>query len=297
LSLQLGTTEGLNDATINYSVPVSARDALLSFSLSRSESAIIEEPFDQINITSQTDSVSIKYEHPLFQSLNGYFNLSLGIDKRKSKSLLDGEPFEFSPGAKNGVANVTVIRLGQAWLKKTQNRVLAINTRISIGLNELDATQNADDTPDGGFTNLFTQLQWVQRFKKFNLIMRAETQRSNDQLLSLEKFGLGGSRSVRGYRENLFVRDEGWLGSIEARIPIRDEKFQLAIFYEGGAAENLNKKSTSETLASAGLGIHWNPISGIQIQGYWGAALKEVELGSNSHLQDDGVHFSIDYVF
>lgn len=297
LSLQLGTTEGLNDATLLYAIPISARDAILSISVSRSESEIIEEPFDQINITSQTDSASIKYEHPVFQSLDGYFKLSLGLDKRKSISLLDGDPFEFSPGAKNGIAKVTVIRIGQSWLKKTPNRVFALNTRFSIGLDELGATKNSAESPDGGFLNFFGQAQWIQRLNNFDLVLRAETQLSDDPLLSLEKFGLGGSRSIRGYRENLFVRDQGWLGSIEARIPIKSEKLKLAVFYEGGAAENLGEQSASETLASTGLGILWNPSPRLQTQGYWGYALKKVDLGSNSHLQDDGFHFTVDYQF
>ena len=48
--------------------------------------------------------------------------------------------------------------------------------------------------------------------------------RFNDRIIpgfsNAEKFSLGGVNSVRGYRENELVSDNGVIGSMELRIPL-----------------------------------------------------------------------------
>ena len=41
-----------------------------------------------------------------------------------------------------------------------------------------------------------------------------------DPLLSLERFSLGGADTVRGYRQNQVVSDNGLLGGFELQIPV-----------------------------------------------------------------------------
>ena len=52
LRLQVGASEGLNDAAIDYSVPLTARDLRLFVSGEITNSEVVEEPFNQIDVES-----------------------------------------------------------------------------------------------------------------------------------------------------------------------------------------------------------------------------------------------------
>lgn len=300
VDFQYGITEGLDDMRLNYTLPLNRQDTRLGLYISRSDSLIIEEPFDAIDIKSKTKNWGIRLTHPWWRTLTGHFSHSLALDRRNSKTVfLGNEPYP-SLGAKEGETTVAVLRLGQEWLSRKDNRVLAIRSRISVGLDALDATRNEAGIPDGRFTAWLGQLQWVQRIsmRDIQLVARSDFQFTNDSLLPLEQFGVGGASSVRGYRENLMVRDNGWLGSLEIRMPVVSQKFQLAAFYDIGAGDNVSKQRQAlKSISSVGLGLRWHPNRSLRSQLYWGHALKNVAAGKEKSLQDDGFHFSLEVSF
>ncbi len=46
------------------------------------------------------------------------------------------------------------------------------------------------------------------------VILRADAQLTRDPLLPIEKFAVGGANTVRGYRDNQLVRDNGLVLSV-----------------------------------------------------------------------------------
>jgi hemolysin activation/secretion protein len=81
----------------------------------------------------------------------------------------------------------------------------------------------------------------VQQLSPRNLLVaRIDTQLTPDSLLSLERFSMGGVDTVRGYRQNQLVADNGILGSVEVRVPLTSDPrvLQLAPFFEIGTAWN-----------------------------------------------------------
>lgn len=93
------------------------------------------------------------------------------------------------------------------------------------------------------------------------MTLRADTQIAAHSLLSLEKFIVGGEQTVRGYRENLLVRDSGFIASLEFRIPIFPEKtgasrLWLAAFSDYGRSWNkVTETPNPDSISSAGLGL------------------------------------------
>ena len=136
------------------------------------------------------------------------------------------------------------------------------------------------------------------------MIARLDAQLALDPLLPLEQFAVGGHATVRGYRENRFVRDNGWVGSLEFRVPIWRRSsgrtvLELAPFYDYGRSWNRDRPTPQpEVLESAGLGLI-APISAMfYAEVYWGHALSDVPDISDEHnLQDDGLHFRFRLVF
>jgi hemolysin activation/secretion protein len=173
----------------------------------------------------------------------------------------------------------------------------------------LGATINAGAVPDGHFFAWLGQFQWVRRLwdTDSQLILRSDLQVAADPLLPLEKLAIGGAATVRGYRENVFVRDNGWVSSLEFRIPIfrlplpwisqgaQDGWVQLAPFFDAGWSTNTDDDTPSpKTIYSAGLGLRWDPSPWVHSELYWGYPFKEVEDPIAEHdLQDDGIHFAL----
>ena len=115
--------------------------------------------------------------------------------------------------------------------------MLALRSEFSLGL-PIGATNNAvPGDPDGEFFLWRGQGQWVKQFAPDALFLaRTNLQFTGEALVPLEQFGLGGLDSVRGYRQDLFLVDNGIFASAEARIPIlrvnrRRGVFQIVPFF------------------------------------------------------------------
>lgn len=115
-----------------------------------------------------------------------------------------------------------MVRASQEWVHRTPEQVWAVRSTFSVGVDLLGATINAGAVPDGRFFAWLGQFQWVRRLwdTDSQLILRSDLQIAADPLLPLEKLAIGGAVTVRGYRENVFARDNGWVSSLEFRIPI-----------------------------------------------------------------------------
>ncbi|MGB3650239.1 MAG: ShlB/FhaC/HecB family hemolysin secretion/activation protein, partial [Rivularia sp. (in: cyanobacteria)] len=61
------------------------------------------------------------------------------------------------------------------------------------------------------------------------LLTSINTQLTPDSLLSLERFSIGGVDTVRGYRQNQLVSDNGVLGAVELRIPLTENPKNLQV--------------------------------------------------------------------
>ena len=87
--------------------------------------------------------------------------------------------------------------LPQDWLRRTRDRVLAARSVFSFGLHALGATEN-DSKPDGEFFAWLGQFQWAQRLDEGDeIILRTDAQLTQDPLLPMEKFVVGGADTVR----------------------------------------------------------------------------------------------------
>ncbi|MEN9848999.1 MAG: hypothetical protein RL368_1739 [Pseudomonadota bacterium] len=309
LNVHYGLTRGLNDYALDYSLPINRYDTTLSFHVGRSDSKVVEETFRQLDVKSLVDSYEIGILQPWHKTPNAEFNLGLKFDHRSSATSLLGKPFSFSPGVRDGKSTVSVLRFTQEWLERSRTQVLAARSSFNTGLHVLDATVNYEGSPDGRFFSWLGQLQWVRRLELLDsqLLFRGDVQLSKKELLPLEKFALGGATTVRGYRENQLIRDNGLIASLEWRIPIskwrmdgmtsgnlEEGMLQIAPFFDYGRAWNTHADTLEPRfLASAGVGLRWLPTAKILAELYWGKALKSVSSNKEHDLQDNGVHFEL----
>ncbi len=277
----------------------------LSIDYSNNNFSVIEEPFNEFDINSETEKIALSLTHYLKKSYNLELYFSISGENRKSKSFLLGNPFSFSPGSVNGESEVTVLRLSQGWTKKSLEQVFAVRSSLNFGVNLFDPTMKAGTTRDSKYFSWLGQFQYVRRlnYKKLplQLLLRANIQWTDDQLLSLEQFSIGGFTTVRSYRENTLVRDRAFTSSAELRIPLKfnkrgKETIQLASFIDfGKASNNGSVDDRIESISSAGLGVLFN-FDHVTAQLYWGQQLRDIDYNDND-LQDQGFHFQMIFNF
>jgi len=301
LTLDIGRSNGAWEGDAGFSLPLNARDTRLSLGYSRTESSVTEEPLEAVDIDSHTESWSLDLSHPLIQSLDENLLLGLGFDLRRSHTSLLGEGTPFSPGVEpDGDARVRVLRLSQDYTWRGSREAFAARSTFSVGLDILGATDN-DGTPDGRFVTWVGQAQYAHKLGEAGaqLILRGDLQLASNELLPLEQFAVGGANSVRGYRENRLVRDQGYRVSAEYRQPIRAEfltrnnqKLEWLAFVEAGGAGYKGEWGEAEHLWSAGLGLRWR-WERLSLDLDWAHGFSDVPEPTDHNLQDDGIHFRV----
>ena len=228
------------------------------------------------------------------------------IAYRRSDTFLLGTPFSFSPGVQNGVSKVTVLRLRQSWTDRSRDQVVALRSTFNFGLPTLGATVNPAPLPDTRFFDWLGQAQYARRLRDdgTELLLRGDLQLSRNPLLPIEQFAVGGMDSVRGYRQNLLVRDAGLDASIELRVPIWQPPsptesidlgpVTLAPFVDYGRSWNVDQPTPSlQFIASIGIGLLWDPVPWVHAAAYYGHALKREAPQPSSNLQDKGIYFRL----
>ena len=130
------------------------------------------------------------------------------------------------------------------------------------------------------------------------LVVKLFHQHTDDRVVSMEQFSLGGVNTIRGYRENQLIRDNAFIISPELRFPVYKDRYGKALVYlipfvDYGIGWNSNGPREREEIYSAGLGVTYNPTDHISMSLYWGHGFEDFGVRNNNDLQDDGIHFQL----
>ncbi len=303
LALAYSNTDGSNSLDeASYTIPINARNSTIRFSYSRSSNHVIEEPFDQVDIESNARDYQITYRQPLIETPTQEFALGLSAIRRESDTSVLGEGYPLSPGAnEQGETRISAIRFFQEWINRGSREVLALRSQFSLGIGALDATIN-EKPPDSRFFAWRGQAQYLRLLAPDTiLLLRSDLQLANETLVPIEQFGLGGIDSIRGYRQDALLSDNGLFASAEVRVPILripewNSILQVAPFIEVGTTWNSSGRANPDpnTLASAGLGLLWKTGDKFTARLDWGIPFIDLGLSKDT-LQEKGLHFTLEY--
>jgi hemolysin activation/secretion protein len=302
LSLSFTKTRGSTAVDLSYTVPVSPRNTTISFSGGFSNSNVIEAPFDILDIQSSSNYIELTGRHPLIQTPTQELAIGLTFSRRSTRTqLLDDLPFP-SPGADaEGRTTESVIRFFQEYTKRSSQSVFAVRSQFNVGVNALGSTVNADP-PDTRFFSWRGQAQWVRLLAPETLlIVRGDLQFGDRPLLPIEQFGVGGQLSVRGYRQDLLLTDNGAFGSAEVRIPVlrlpkQQALVQFTPFIDYGQGWNNgdSPNPNPSALVSAGFGLRLQVSNNFTARIDFGFPLVKVD-SQKETLQEKGIYFSVVY--
>jgi hemolysin activation/secretion protein len=283
---------------------VTPYDTAVSFQYRKNAFKVIAEEFRELDITSDSEIFTFGVRQPVYRTPTTEVAMELIGERLSHQTTLLDEPFDLTPGSRKGETVVTAIRWAQEVVHRTQNQVIAARSRLSFGTDWLGATVRNGPQPDSHFFAWLGQFQAVRQFDFLGTqaIFRSDLQFADRTLLLLEQMSVGGRYSVRGYRENTFVRDNAFVTSLEVRVPLVRNRawadyLQLAPFVDYGRAwATVPPVEKPLDIASVGIGLRWAlTIPALidirpQLEVYWGHPLREIETPGGD-LQDQGVHF------
>lgn len=303
LNVGYSNTDGSNSISANYSLPINAQNGTISLGFSQGWNNVIEKPFSVLDIQSNSQTYELGYRQPLIQTPTQELAIGLSFSRQSSQTELGIDnigPFALSPGAdENGKTHISVLHFFQEYTQRSTSQVFAVRSQFNLGVDWLGATVNESE-PDSRFFLWRGQAQWVRQLAPDTLfLVKGDFQWSADSLVPLEQFGLGGQLSVRGYRQDLLLTDNGLLFSAEFRVPIlkaaKTGVLQLAPFIDVGKGWNVNTENPSpNTLVGTGLGLLWKQTDDFSIRLDWGIPLISVD-GEQRSLQENGLYFSASY--
>ncbi len=302
LDFRFDTSEGAESFAGGFAIPLNGHGTLFDFHFNVGRSSVIEQPLDQIGIKSEIRNFNWTLSHPILRDTQQNLTLGASFASRRSETFINGEPFVFENGNINGPTKVSVIRLFQEYMARFENHVLALRSSFNIGINAFHSTiQKGHTLPDSEFFSWLGQAQYAYKLNDegAQIRIRSNLQLSDEALLSQERIAIGGIYSVRGYRENELVRDNGYSGSIELHYPIFSmsepfaTNFTLVPFMDYGLGWN-HEQQTDE-IHSIGIGLNWQILKHIKAEIYYAHDLITAVDKADHNLQDDGVHFNLSF--
>jgi hemolysin activation/secretion protein len=302
-----GATEAANILDFNYVVPVNPMNGTVRLQYSASNSRVIEAPFQPLDINANAQDIAITYRQPISQSISQEVALGITLNQRESNinylPTATGNPIGFpSPGADaNGRTRVTAVRFFQDFTTRDNQQVFAVRSQFSLGLNALNATINPTG-PDGQFVSWRGQAQYLRAFAPDTiLLLKLDSQFSDRPLVPLEQISWGGQDTVRGYRQDVLLGDNGVLASAEMRFPIfsspqTKQLLQIVPFVDFGVAWNNANGSgnTPNTIASGGLGLRYQSGNNFLAKLEYGIPFTTINPNRRTG-QEQGFHFSLNY--
>lgn len=302
------TTGGSSVIDLNYRVPVNAMNGTVQLRTVLDRNQVTQPPFDKLNIEGESNLYEINFRQPVIRTPRQELALSLGFSYKDGQTFLfDRIPFPFGIGADDeGVTRTSVFRFGQDYVNRDVQGAWVLRSQFSLGTGLFNATTNEHPTPDSHFFSWLGQAQRVQRLGNDHLlIVQGDLQLTPDSLLPSEQFVIGGGQSLRGYRQNVRSGDNGFRFSVEDRITLeRNEAgssiFQLIPSLNMGQvwnhSGNPNQQPSQTFLASAGMGILWEPLPRLLLRLDYAVPFIDLnDRGTNA--QDDGFYFSVNYGF
>jgi hemolysin activation/secretion protein len=297
-------TPGSNSLeNLSYIIPVSAYDHELKIAYSYSDSSIISEQFKNLDLSSRGSSLNLSYQHQILHTPKQELTIGFAFNYQNTQLfLMDvGFPTLARGTDETGVTKIASLQFMQEYSDRGESHVLALSSQFNLGVNMFDATINPDGIPDSQFLIWRGQGQYLKQLSQgTNILLRGQLQFADRPLVSLEQFRAGGVASVRGYRRDRTVADNGLFLSVELAHSIWQTKkgknsLTLNPFADFSQVWNTDSLTPEvETLASLGLGLQLLLGDVLAARVDWGIPLIQDTGLEEDSLQDQGLYFSLE---
>jgi hemolysin activation/secretion protein len=261
-----------------------------------------------VTVIGKGNIVGARYIHPLPLVENYYHSVTAGADYKdfkESVNLLNTQGF------KNPISYVAFM-LGYDGTYQAETAQLQFNFTANfaprgLGNDELEF-DNRRRFAKPNYAYLRSDIKYTQKLPyDWALQARLSTQVSNNPLIGVEQFTLGGVDSVRGYLESSELGDDGAFASVELRTPpfkkfIQNKSYADLIkdlyafsFIDAGYSrlkDITSSEDNTSNISSAGIGVKLKTTKGIFTNIDYAYAFKDSSLVKSG---DDRLHFRVGY--
>ncbi|WP_257210019.1 ShlB/FhaC/HecB family hemolysin secretion/activation protein [Nostoc linckia] len=311
LNFAYKNTDGSNSFEGGYTLPVNPRNGSIGFNYRITDNKIIEPPFNDLDIGVDSREFELSFRQPILQratpEVSQELTLSFTAARRESNSSIQGVDFPLFAGADpQGKTRISELSFAQEWLHRTRQEVLAARSEFNLGIGAFDATVS-DTEPDSRYFLWRGQMIYLRLLGQPKpqttaptLLLRSNIQLASGSLLSIEQFSVGGQGTVRGYRQDVLLSDNGIFASAELRLPIArfpqlQGTLQIAPFIDFGTVWNTGRENSDpNTLLGSGFGLLWQMGDRFTARLDWGIPLINID-NSKRTWQENGLYFQMEY--
>ena len=288
LLAQAGLTQGMNDYFIRYTYPLNQYQSQISAYYVKSDAQIIDSNLANLPDISNNSSVyGLNWQYDFLNTSSlGFKHLIVGVERLKNKNTILGKQEE------------TVISLSSLYNFNAYMATHSLRPKTRIGSTRHLTADGVDSNTDSFTTvKLNTESLWKQVNANHRIQVKTKLQLAVQSLTTqgLERLAIGGHDSVRGYRENTVVRDNGLVLNVNYITPLNISKLSVLYFLDSASAWNEGQLAESEKLLSIGAGLNWNNRKNMNVDGSIGLPLMNKPEGGGN-LQDFGIHFGVQYI-
>lgn len=305
-SVQNDNHQGVARGSLSLRMPLNQRGTQLSVQLDHGRSSIIEEPLQTLEIKSTLDSKDVGLDHTFFETLQHKMVVGIHRVARENRTTLLDQPFSFIPGEPDGVTKLSSWRFWQEYSHRAEKQVIALRSTFTSSTSNLQAIAGLPvgvNLPERQYNLWLGQAQYARQLMDngAQFVVRGALQYSPKHILALDQMSIGGVSTVRGFRENQMIRDNGAVLNFELDYPLLGNtgsgpKLHLISFFDVGQGRNIG--DGTDRISSVGLAtrLTWQ---GLFLDLTVAHRLSEpdfVSLGKGSQ-QDRGIHFQLGYNF
>lgn len=315
LSYYRTTSNGLNQYDISYSIPVNPQDGRLSFRVAPNNFRVTQSDFAALGIRGAGTLYEVNFRQPIARSRLDEFAISLGYAYQTGQTFLFNDfqtPFGIGPES-DGSTRTGIIKFGQDYtIRELNNSAWSFRSQFNLGtgLGIFNVSSNKVNNPNAPTSYFLSWNGQIQRLQGLGqnvfLLASLDTQLASDPLLPSQQFTIGGVQSVRGFRQNVRVGDNGIRLSLENRwVLLRDAidesiKLQFGPFVDLGAvwnhSRNPNQLPQQNFIAGGGLVAILEPIKGLTMRLDYAIPFLQLS-DKTSNLQDSSLYFNMKYQF
>ena len=303
LNVAYSNTDGSNSYDLSYTLPINPYNGTIAFAFNNGNSNVLEKPFNILDIYANSTSYDFTFRQPIEQTPSQEIALGFTASYRESLTSLLKIPFPLSAGADdNGVTKTTVLRAFQEFTQRSSQSVISLRSQFSLGLGGVLGSNVNTSFPDSRFVSWRGQSQYVNLLAPDTfLLLRGDLQFGDRALLPSEQIGFGGQDTLRGYRQDVLLGDNGLNLSAELRVPILripewEGLLQIVPFVDAAAVwtSSGEANSSSNILLGTGLGLRWRVGNTLDLRLDYGIPLISVPNSRNTS-QENGLYFNLNF--
>ena len=288
LKANVDFAQGLQNMGLDYSVPLQTRNIRLFANYNYAAFQVVDSVFSKLDVGGSTTSLGAGLSIPLIRSTQIDFSIRGGMDYRHMTYSIAGDT------AREPSSSPVYMALDASIKRATFAGAISMGERHGL---KLGSTNQQSDLRsfDAGVGQLYMA---YRPFGRIEWIVNLNGQLALNELPAVEKFAMGGANSVKGYRQNIYVRDSGAVALAHVKIPVYRSKVFVLPFVDYGTTwertDGFLGGNSRKELLSVGLGMQWHITKAFYSEFSWGTPLIDVK-GVEDQQQSGGVYAMLNY--